>query len=727
MSNNCRRDSIAAHLEFDGYIDLGKQLSILTTLLTECLSKVAPNNLQKLETLVGILETLRAQYCANHQFLRQHSSPPEIHCGNDNIFRFNDPTIQTSSTNLTMSASMGSFNNNPVVKPVINHSYTQNNISSGTDIYDNKRSVNPNNNCNSATLNFDAHKKVSSPRIGGTRAATLPRNTFSNPLTLNIRPAQLQMQLQNAPIITNETEDFILEPANAFVTKSPTPILKSLANRRQHGSHSNISSVNVVDKLPKDNIGSPNLDEISDLFHYADESEEPSINNKGSNVSISQLSNVASSGYQSFAAYSQSSSPVELTMNNQNIGPKFENHKIGKVARNGSFENKYEAIRYHQNSNNNKFNKNQALAFTNPVYSMDYTSKRGLETSSSDENLNHTPNITEAVLKNGSSVAMELRHSSSNKEISRMMDDIPSPVRRVTNGPIPKTNPYVGYRVPEKNKIPYQPVLQNQLHLIKTASDVEQPYSNHSGSHQSIPKLTNHLDAPEARDRDRIYVKPVYDNLYEKPYSQYDKRHFEVTNFNTHEPTSPAEERSSKSRGDKLYRRLSLENARDLSDSSSETDETPQYHTTGRHRKPNRTFEHCEREIERLQNSVDLLRQKLEHVELNSTPDITEVDGENKMKALISRYVFFLSEYIVKKDYFFTDFSFLFGTFMVSLVFFSINILSFYLFSVLPDAHFLRLHGRFSLSTNFLIFEVEHLSFHPFGDFLFLLHFYALR
>lgn len=39
---------------------------------------------------------------------------------------------------------------------------------------------------------------------------------------------------------------------------------------------------------------------------------------KGSQMSISTLSNVASSGYQSFAAYSQSSSPVDLTNNNNN-------------------------------------------------------------------------------------------------------------------------------------------------------------------------------------------------------------------------------------------------------------------------------------------------------------------------------------------------------------------------------------------------------------------------
>lgn len=42
---------------------------------------------------------------------------------------------------------------------------------------------------------------------------------------------------------------------------------------------------------------------------------------KGSQMSISTLSNVASSGYQSFAAYSQSSSPVDLTNNNNNKPP----------------------------------------------------------------------------------------------------------------------------------------------------------------------------------------------------------------------------------------------------------------------------------------------------------------------------------------------------------------------------------------------------------------------
>lgn len=70
------------------------------------------------------------------------------------------------------------------------------------------------------------------------------------------------------------------------------------------------------------------VDELSDEI-------ELDAQHKGSQVSISTLSNVASSGYQSFAAYSQSSSPVDLSITASN------------------------------NVNNNS---NPPLAFTNPVY-----------------------------------------------------------------------------------------------------------------------------------------------------------------------------------------------------------------------------------------------------------------------------------------------------------------------------------------------------------------------
>jgi RAS protein activator-like 2 len=96
------------------------------------------------------------------------------------------------------------------------------------------------------------------------------------------------------------------------------------------------------------------LDELSDLLRYADDEALSEHNtNKGSQISISQLSNVASSGYQSFA-YSQSSSPVDLTIANNNNNPAPANNAVN-------------------NNNNNNVSVVAAapLAFTNPVYHME--------------------------------------------------------------------------------------------------------------------------------------------------------------------------------------------------------------------------------------------------------------------------------------------------------------------------------------------------------------------
>lgn len=45
--------------EFDGHIDLGKQLSILHTLLLECVEKISPVRLQEVDKLHTILERIR--------------------------------------------------------------------------------------------------------------------------------------------------------------------------------------------------------------------------------------------------------------------------------------------------------------------------------------------------------------------------------------------------------------------------------------------------------------------------------------------------------------------------------------------------------------------------------------------------------------------------------------------------------------------------------------------
>lgn len=70
----------------------------------------------------------------------------------------------------------------------------------------------------------------------------------------------------------------------------------------------------------------------SRLDDYSDDCDLDA-HRKGSQVSISTLSNVASSGYQSFAPYSQSSSPVDLSVNSNNSSQ--SNSSNSNAATNG--------------------------------------------------------------------------------------------------------------------------------------------------------------------------------------------------------------------------------------------------------------------------------------------------------------------------------------------------------------------------------------------------------
>lgn len=444
LRKNFRRDSGTPQIEFDGYIDLGKQLSILSTLLKECLSKVAPNKLQELRPLEDILETLHKNYCK--QYLRQTSSPPDIHC-TENIFIYNDPTVKLSNNKLNGSQqqlNVSSFNTQLKQLNQSNSNLTNLTI----DNNDNRNSVPlpakmP---LTCSTLNYD-NKKPARPA----QSSTLPRNTYGSPISV-ANP--------------NNMQDFLIEPSNAFVSKSPTP---KTAGKKIHGSYNNITENLNHDRrnVPDLCETTPNLDDISDLLHYADETDIS--NNKGSNVSISQLSNVASSGYQSFA-YSQSSSPVDLTINNNTNGLRFDQkcpHEKAKLIK------KISDQRYQQNQKYNT--KSQALAFTNPVYSMDYSPKQ-LESSSSDE-LEHSE------VKQIVPVENALRHSASNKEINRFnnfnIEESNPTNRKLTN--MPRTNPLLAYNR-AKN---YQKIQENH---------VTDSYDN------------------------RVYLKPQFDNHYEKAY-----------------------------------------------------------------------------------------------------------------------------------------------------------------------------------------------------------------
>lgn len=466
-----RRESCpSSQQEFDGYIDLGKQLSILSTLLKECIAKVSPAKLHELKPLEDVLETLHKNYCK--QRIGQVCTPPPIR-REDNIFVYNDPTANVARTTTIPN---------------------QEQESNGT---------------------MELRRQ----------AATLPRNnTFGNPTS----------------------EDFLVEPApTAFVSKSPTP----KAAARKNGTYAN----QIERRGPADDNNVPNLDDISDLLNYADEPED-APNGKGSNMSISQLSNVASSGYQSFA-YSQSSSPVDLTING-NVTNAIRYGQDGRCLHvvNGNNNNNgsrlsRKAIPTPRTYTPSNGARNQALAFANPVYSMEYSPKTRLETSSSDE------------------------ERAEHKQIVQVETARPNIVLPRTN---PSLAPYRGNQ--NQNCRQYIPDSSYQAHMRLE-----------SGS------------------------------------------------------------RANSNNRDKHLRRLSLESGRDLSDSSSEAEETMIYHTTGRHRKTHRGVEHYERQIERLQASVDVLRQKLELADLSApAQEISEPEGDTKMRAIIDRLEFEMIKYIVE-------------------------------------------------------------------------------
>lgn len=401
-------------LEFDGYIDLGKQLSLLHALLRESLvtitsfsASLPPSRLPDILERISIAldQSGPSPVPASHRY-------PNLQ---NNIFRYNDPTIANSNTNLSVSAT----------STLSNHSTLNGTIRDSNEVLQ------------SNTL---GHNSSRSPNVA--RAATLPRNAYM--------PTNGKLQLQ----IT--TDDYPLEPP-AFVSRSPTPIVRqhraigtnrtgagyrltasaSLANvnhcqthptspirseshsnlkdsnynittsqinqannctimsqqqqqqqqqnhrhnmtrlqnleihdrednynhnnynvsrsasrnhcnkeenanQMQHQNYNNVSKTTVnanvvvnppsnltlsINHQPNNNYNNSktnnttangNLDELSDLLRYADDEVSESKSQKGSQISISQLSNVASSGYQSFAAYSQSSSPVDLSSNNAN-------------------------------------------------------------------------------------------------------------------------------------------------------------------------------------------------------------------------------------------------------------------------------------------------------------------------------------------------------------------------------------------------------------------------
>ncbi|KAG6461390.1 hypothetical protein O3G_MSEX012593 [Manduca sexta] len=335
--------------EWAPHVDLGKQLATLHGLLVDSLQKLPPAKIQELDPLSDILDELSKRLVSNDNGRTQPIS--------DNIFRFNDPTCNTTpkQMNVVEPTTNGQMNSNFAhSSPIMNKNGVQFNIS-------------PSKSNAEESKYKGGYVAVSKSPSFNLRSATLPRNGYgSNPVNQNVNPDRYSSQYNNQEHCVNLKVVQIGFGSDQYPKGISNGVNESLERRMQErykpnnytqqGHYHNSNYNNSTERSPSnDSINhnyctndmqnimkeTANIEELSDLLKYADDSDivedkliinkknlaqsksnnnnnivngnKTNYTNNGSNVSISGLSNVASSGYQSIATYSQSSSPIENT------------------------------------------------------------------------------------------------------------------------------------------------------------------------------------------------------------------------------------------------------------------------------------------------------------------------------------------------------------------------------------------------------------------------------
>ncbi|KAI5642425.1 GTPase-activator protein for ras-like GTPase domain-containing protein [Phthorimaea operculella] len=399
--------SVEADPEWAPHVDLGKQLATLHNLLVDSLPKLPPQRMQELDPLSDILDDLSKRLVSNDL-----SPPSQV---TDNIFRFNDPTCNTpTKQNNTESATNGQHPGNFAhSSPIMNKQNVQFNISpSKSNAEDSKYK--------------GAYVGVTKSPSFNLRSATLPRNGYGNNPNPNVNPDRYSSQYNNQEHCVNLKVVQIGFNSDQYPKGIPNGLNESLERRFQdrykpnnynqnthyhnnyNGTERSPSSDSInhnfcaseMQNLMKDTA---TLEELSDLLKYADDSDivdDKLIMNK-KNLAHG-LSNVASSGYQSIATYSQSSSPIE---NNTHIHQAYENGgqpmsrysqmNYQKQREKQYYDNKnekfypkspvqqkieYDIQKYgiqnfttadNAQNNTNSNSKAAPLVFTNPVYNME--------------------------------------------------------------------------------------------------------------------------------------------------------------------------------------------------------------------------------------------------------------------------------------------------------------------------------------------------------------------
>lgn len=356
-------------MEYDRNIDMGKELSLLHTFLTEALKKLSTCTTKtnigvaqqhEVEKLRLILEEIRvAQTQPNINIVQRLSSqnPPtspladptlapenarvEDRVGYQslqrNIFRFNDPTV--SDDHKLLPPPPISFIQSPTEPP-------------------------------------------STPR-----PSTLPRNTY---LMGSARKPAVDLNTADDYVLFSalDPEGKVRDPSaighsHSYSHLAPAPSQNNSSpvhnhnHQHHHHFHNHTAWFNNRQVFPSHQqvnghgqvhqnghvVSNGNPEESLDVSHEENDQNstgETEGNMKGSQTSISQLSNVASSGYQSFA-YSQSSSPVD---------PSITHHDAANnnAAANNNSNSTNNSSGMHISPHMTPPQLSAPLAFNNPMY-----------------------------------------------------------------------------------------------------------------------------------------------------------------------------------------------------------------------------------------------------------------------------------------------------------------------------------------------------------------------
>ncbi|GIY39640.1 hypothetical protein CEXT_159371 [Caerostris extrusa] len=277
-------------IEFEGFIDIGKELAILHNLMTENLPKVNQKvYYDHIDTLQQILNGISAALGHSTVALIPSSSSNTDHnsnsIGNENVtLKLNEQTnIKNAHREIVQN-------------------YIMNRNTNGDVDYHSLTNVN---------------QKISTPVTHLSRPSTLPRafdadtglestvneadsnKGDSNSLTKSCIYGELKSPQHRPSPSSSYSEKKSLDSHMCPTPKNGIVLTNALLN-------ANFTKVSPKTQGKKESVKRS----LSSSGHGSEPIEMEISNHKGSQISISQLSNVASSGYQSFP-YSQSSSPVD--------------------------------------------------------------------------------------------------------------------------------------------------------------------------------------------------------------------------------------------------------------------------------------------------------------------------------------------------------------------------------------------------------------------------------